>query len=120
MLIVKFGCSHKNLKSVAESLDEIASYLQKEGISVVSEPQVKVIAKLVDSGDPGVREKSLQVLGEIYKVLDEEIYSIMGKLSVKSNGLLEQRFKKIKGLGASSSNIGLTAPSKSNPSSKPA
>ena len=32
MLIVKFGCSNKNLRSVAESLDEVAEFLKKEGL----------------------------------------------------------------------------------------
>jgi hypothetical protein len=70
-------------------------------LDAISEPQVKVVAKLCDSGDTGVREKALQVLSEIYKILDEDIWKIVGNLSVKSKGLIEQRFKKVKGLGVS-------------------
>ena len=48
------------------------------------------------------------MLSEIYKVLDDDIWRIVGKVSIKVKGLLEQRFKKIKGLGASSSNLGVS------------
>lgn len=59
MLIIKYGCTNKNLKSVAESLDEISSYLAKNGLDSINEAQVKVISKHCDSGDAGVREKAL-------------------------------------------------------------
>ena len=108
MLIIKYGCTNKNLKSVAESLDEIAVYLAKNGLDSINEAQVKVISKHCESSDAGVREKALQVLSEIYKVLDEDIWSIVGNVSIKVKGLLEQRFKKLKGLGSSKSNMNLT------------
>ena len=37
-LIVKYGLSHKNLKSVAESLDEVAIYLSQNGLDTIGEP----------------------------------------------------------------------------------
>ena len=89
ILIIKYGCQHKNLKSVAESLDEVAHYISKHGIDNINEPQAKVVAKLCDSGDAGVREKALQVLSEIYKILDEDVWSIIGNVSIKAKGLLE-------------------------------
>jgi hypothetical protein len=62
-----------------------------------------VIAKLVDSKDPNVRENSICVLSEIYKVLDEDIWRVMGAVPLKVKGLLETRFKKVKGGGLASS-----------------
>ena len=59
MLIIKYGCASKNLKSVAESLDEVAFYLAKNGLDSINEPQVKAIAKNCESNDAGVREKAL-------------------------------------------------------------
>ena len=64
-----------------------------------------MIAKLVDSKDAAVRENALQVLSEIYKVLDEDIWRVVGQVPIKVKGLIEQRFKKVKGLGSSSSNM---------------
>ena len=36
-LIVDFGCSSKNLKSVSESLDELAAHIAKNGLKCVDE-----------------------------------------------------------------------------------
>jgi hypothetical protein len=42
------------------------------------------------------------VLGEVYTVLDEDIWRLIGQVTVKVKGLLDGRFKKMKGgLGAS-------------------
>ena len=69
----------------------------------MSEKDLKLIAKLADNGDSGVREGSLQVLSEAYRVLDDDIWRVIGKVTEKVKGLLEGRFKKVKGLGSSSS-----------------
>jgi hypothetical protein len=65
-----------------------------------------LIAKLADNSDKSVRENALKVLSEIYKILDEGIWKIIGEVSTKVQGLLEQRFKKFKmasggGMGSS-------------------
>ena len=55
-----------------------------------------MIAKLADNSDAGVREGSLTVLGEAYRVLDDDIWRVIGNVTLKVKGLLEQRFKKLK------------------------
>lgn len=77
-LIIKFGTGSKNLKSVAESLDEIAFFIGKNGVDFLKEADLKLVAKLADSGDKGVRESALQVLGEVYKAIDEDIWRLLG------------------------------------------
>ena len=106
-LIIKFGCGSKSLKSVAESLTEVTFFVQQNGVECLSEKDLKVIAKLADNGDSGVREGSLQVLSEAYRVLDDDIWRVIGKVTEKVKGLLESRFKKVKGLGSSQSNPNL-------------
>ena len=54
---------------------------------------MKQFAKLADNGDKGVREGALQALGEVYKVLDEDIWRLIGQVTIKAKGLLEGRFK---------------------------
>lgn len=66
------------MKSVAESLDEVAFFVSNNGIDFLKEADMKLCAKLADSGDKGVREGALQVLGEVYKVLDEDIWRLIG------------------------------------------
>ena len=62
----------------------------------------------MDSKDASVRENAMQVLSEIYKVVDEDIWRVVGQVPLKVKGLLEQRFKKVKGLGSSSSNLNIS------------
>ena len=77
-LLIKFGLNGKNLKSVAETLDEISYYVSNNGIGTMTERDMKVIGKLADSPDKGVRENALVMLGEVYKVLDEDIWRVLG------------------------------------------
>ena len=50
-LIIDYGCSSKNLKSVTESLDEIAFWITKNGLKSISDKQVKTVARFVDHSD---------------------------------------------------------------------
>ena len=95
-LIIKFGCGSKSLKSVAESLNEVYVFVKSNGVDCLSESHLKMIAKLADNSDTGVREGALTVLGEAYRVLDDDIWRVIGNVTVKVKGLLEQRFKKLK------------------------
>ena len=90
---MKFGVGAKNLRSVAECLDELAFYIKDSGIDNIVEKDLQQIAKLVDNNDKGVRESSLHFIGEVYKILDEEVWRVMGPINIKVKGLLEGRFK---------------------------
>jgi len=89
LLLIKYGATNKNLKSAGEALDEIAICLQKMQSVPFGESQIKIIAKLVDNKDPNVRENSIVCLSEIYKVLDEDIWRVVGTVPLKVKGLLE-------------------------------
>jgi cytoskeleton-associated protein 5 len=111
VLILKFGTNSKNLKSVAESLDEISTFVAKNGVECLTEKDLKHFAKLADNNDKGVREGALQVLGEVYKILDEDIWRLIGQVTVKAKGLLDGRFKKMKGGLGSSNNASMVGTS---------
>jgi len=51
------------------------------------------VAKMADNNDMKVRESSLNFIGEVYKILDEEIWRLIGPINIKVKGLLEGRFK---------------------------
>ena len=73
----------------------------------------------MDSKDSAVRENSICVLAEIYKQVEEDIWRVMGTVPLKVKGLLETRFKKVKGgLGASSNNLNISA-ARSNKKASP-
>lgn len=96
-LIVSHGLNSKNLVAQAECLDEIAEFILKEGIDYSGEKEMKLVAKMADNPSKAIRENALKVLGEAFKHLNENIWRVIGDVTPKVQGLLEQRFKKLKG-----------------------
>lgn len=92
-----YGVNSKNLKAVAECLDEYTEFIKLFGIDYTSEKEMKVIAKLADHSDKSIRENSLSALGELYKHLNEDIWRAIGQVSTKAQGLIEARLKKLGG-----------------------
>jgi hypothetical protein len=59
---------------------------------------MKLVAKMADHSSKQIRENALKLLGEAFKHLDDNIWRIVGDVTPKVQGLLEARFKKIKGV----------------------
>ena len=51
---------------------------------------------MADSVDKDVRNGALTFIGEIYKILDEHIWRLLGPVNIKVKGFLEGRFKQVK------------------------
>ncbi len=61
---------------------------------------------MADNNDKSIRDNALKFIGEIYKIIDDDIWRMIGEVTPKVQGLFEQRFKKLKqgnGLQSSSS-----------------
>ena len=95
-LLIDIGCASRSLKAVAETLDEIAITVTRDGMSCISDKQVRQIAKLVEHSDQGVKKGALQVLGQLYLSVEEEIWSSLGKPNAKVTEMLTKRFKEVK------------------------
>ena len=54
------------------------------------------MARLVDHSDLGVRKGALQVLGQIYFIIEEDIWKKVGQVSPKARDLMENMFKQVK------------------------
>ena len=52
---------------------------------------------MADHADKNIRENALSAMGELYKLLNEDIWRAIGNVTTKVQGLLEARFKKISG-----------------------
>lgn len=104
-IIIDTGVKNKNLKSVAECLDEMADYIVNNGVDHILKKDYKLLIDMADNKDKYVRENSLKVFAEIYTVLGEKIWTYLKDIPLKVKGLLEQRFKTVSkktgGLGAS-------------------
>lgn len=97
-LLIQYGVNSKNLAAQGECLDEVAEFITKNGIDYSSEKEMKIVAKMADHSSKVIRENALKMLGEVYKHLDENIWRVIGDVTPKVQGLLEARFKKIKGV----------------------
>ena len=93
--MMSYGVGSKNLKAVSECLDEYAQFIQLFGIEYTHEKDIKTIAKMADHGDKSIRENALSAIGEIYKLLGDDIWRAIGQVPTKVQGLLEARFKKL-------------------------
>ena len=108
-LIIDTGVKNKNLKAVAECLDEISDYITQNGVDHVTKKDFKLFIDMADNKDKGVRENALKVFAEAYTILGEQIWTLLKDVPLKVKGLLEQRFKQVakktggqpSGLGAS-------------------
>jgi len=89
-LIMTHGVGSKNLKAVAENLDILAEYIKKNGVDSITKKDFAVFLDKANSGDKNVRENTLRVFAETYKVLGEDVWRLLGKdINIKVKGLLE-------------------------------
>ena len=95
-LLIEVGCASRSLKAVSETLDEIALVITKNGMDFVSDKQVRQISKMVEHSDQGIKKGALQVLGQIYYSIEEDIWKFFGKVNPKAAEMLTKRFKEVK------------------------
>jgi hypothetical protein len=77
------------MRTAAECLDEMAEFIKQNGIDYSTEKEIKLVAKLADSNDKGIRENALKVMAEVYSHINEDIWRIIGEVTPKVQGLLE-------------------------------
>jgi hypothetical protein len=93
-------------------IEELTLYIKDHGLDNVTEKDLQILARLADAADKGVRESALSFIGEVYKVLDEEVWRLLGPINIKVKGLLEGRFKQVKKgtVGLMNSSINAASP----------
>jgi cytoskeleton-associated protein 5 len=94
MFLLK-GLDSKNSKTRYESLDELSSLILRNGASVFDKKSVILIASQVGDRDATIRNSALQAVCEIYAVLGDEMYTLLGRLSQKDKDLILERVKRI-------------------------
>ena len=94
--MIEIGCASKSPKAVSETLDEIAIAVTKDDMPLINEKQMHQIVKLVEHSDQGVKKGALKVLGQIYLLIGEDIWNILGKTNAKVTEILNKRFKEVK------------------------
>lgn len=94
------------MRTQAECLDEMADFIKNFGIDFCTEKDIKLVSKMADYSDKGVRENAVKVMAEVYKYMGTNIWRVIGEVTPKVQGLFEQRFKKMQ-LGSSSSSANI-------------
>lgn len=89
------GLDSKNSKTRYESLDELSSLIQRNGASVFDKKSVLLIASQVGDRDATIRNSALQAVCEIYSVLGDEMYTLLGRLPQKEKDLIMERVKRM-------------------------
>lgn len=93
--LLEEGLNSKNVRVRVECLGEIAFLFQKYGIQVCALPKaLPVVAKQISDRDNGVRSAALLAIGEVYKVIGNDVWQHVGKLPPKEVSLLEERLKR--------------------------
>jgi len=90
------GLTSKNSKSRMECLDELGVLINKFGLEVCQpSPKVlKEIAVQIGDRDNGVRSAALNCIVEAFNIIGESVYKLVGRLSDKDMGYLEERIKR--------------------------
>lgn len=94
--LVLQGINSKNAKSKVECIDECGSLIIDYGIDILQTKDVKVISKQVASSDANVRTSAAEAITEVYKLVGDKIWSVLGEVPDKIRGILDQRFRTVK------------------------
>jgi hypothetical protein len=57
--------------------------LIKYGTDNCSEKELKLVAKMADNNDKSIRDNALKFIGEIYKIIDDDIWRMIGEVTPK-------------------------------------
>lgn len=89
-LIIDYGVKNKNLKAVAESLDEVSEFIVANGVDNITKKDFSLFVTCADASDKGVRENALKVFAEAYTIIGEDVWMLLSKdVPLKVKGLLE-------------------------------
>lgn len=89
------GLPSKNARVRTECLSEVGYLFSKNGLQVCSPSRtLPVIAKQISDRDANVRTAALSAIGEVYKIIGDEVYKLVGALPGKEMSMLEERLKR--------------------------
>lgn len=91
--VVLNGLNSKNARSKVECIEEVGSLVKDYGSTLALAKDLKTISKQVNSADNNVRAAAVNTIGEIFKVIGDKTWTLIGDLPDKAKGILEQRFK---------------------------
>ncbi|KAG5462629.1 MAG: hypothetical protein BJ554DRAFT_4343, partial [Olpidium bornovanus] len=97
---MEHGLKSKNGRTRTECLEELGALIQRHGMNVCGQASktLPTIAQHVSDRDNAVRSAAIIALSQVYVLVGEKVFALLGKLSEKDKSLLEERFKRTKPL----------------------
>ncbi|KAG1782460.1 armadillo-type protein [Suillus placidus] len=98
-LLLEHGLKSKVAKTRQGALDEISSLLKRNGMSACNQPSkaFPVLGSMIADKDSAVRKSALSALSEVYSLIGEKVWSLVGPLSPKDKTQLEERLRRVAG-----------------------
>ncbi|KAG1905687.1 armadillo-type protein [Suillus fuscotomentosus] len=98
-LLLEHGLKSKVAKTRQGALDEISSLLKRNGMSACNQPSkaFPVLGSMIADKDSAVRKSALSALSEVYSLIGEKVWSLVGPLSAKDKTQLEERLRRVAG-----------------------
>ncbi|KXS18928.1 ARM repeat-containing protein [Gonapodya prolifera JEL478] len=116
------GLKSKNSRTRIESLEEIGSLLQRNGMGVCIPSKVlPIIGAQISDRDSQVRSAAINVICQAYQLDGDKVFKSIGKISDKDKSLVEERLRRLPAPqpSASSTSRPITAPPKTTTSEHP-
>ncbi|CCL99138.1 uncharacterized protein FIBRA_01153 [Fibroporia radiculosa] len=100
-LLLEYGLKSKVAKTRQGTLDELVGLLKRFGIGSCEPAKAfPMVAAMISDKDPQVRKSALGVLSEGYILVGDSIWSYVGHLSPKDKTQLEERLRRVPGVGS--------------------
>ncbi|XP_048524005.1 protein mini spindles [Dendroctonus ponderosae] len=91
------GVKSKNARQRAECLEVMGSMIERYGVTVCQpSPAIclKEVAKQISDRDNSVRNAALNCVVQVFNIVGEKVYKMVGNISDKDMSLLEERIKR--------------------------
>eukprot|EP01135_Chromosphaera_perkinsii_P011858 Nk52_evm1s2514 gene=Nk52_evmTU1s2514 len=91
------GLKSKNARTRTECLDELGCFIERYGLDVCQPTPAKAlhqIAQHIDDRDNSVRTAALNTCLQAYFISKDDIWKLLGPISDKNKGLLEEKIKR--------------------------
>ncbi|KAF8654073.1 hypothetical protein AX16_003606 [Volvariella volvacea WC 439] len=95
-LLLEHGLRSKVAKTRQGALDELGALLKKSGMSACEPTKaMPLIASMISDKDSAVRKSALGALSEVYMLVGEKVWSLVGPLPPKDKTQLEERLRRV-------------------------
>lgn len=90
------GLPSKNSRVRTECLTELAHLFHRYGTQICSLPKtMPLLAVHISDRDNGVRTGALMAISEVYKVVGDAVWQLVGELPLRDRSLLEERLRRV-------------------------